>query len=169
MVIKKTEASGVSLVDFFKRCLVHPDEQIRREAVTGTAKAIGNQTEDLLAPLLQDKDEEVVRRVAVNLGETGVNFPESVQFFLDVVAREIKAGEVLFGQVLKALVKMDLKPFKETPLAASLNKLVEERSFFGLGKKSSLSPDLKLDVVRILGEAGDYESTRILEKMIKLA
>lgn len=165
-VLGGVSARGDSVLAFYKNTLRHPDPALRKMAIAALVKADPREAEELLIPLLTEKDQGVLVAAVKGLESTGINSPEVVQFVLDVISGYLKPSDELFLQTVRMLRKIDAKPFNGTSLAQDLNEYIGRRGFFSFGSKGpSVSREVQLEVIITLGKVGNFINNDKLEQL----
>lgn len=165
-ILGEVGAKNPDIVNFYKRCLHHPDAAVRKTVIASVVKLFQGEAEELLLPLLGDKDQGVLCAVVKGFETAGVKSVEAVQFVLDIASGYIKASDELFLQTVRMLRKVDAKPFNNTSLSESLNNLIGRRGLFSFASKApKISRELELEIVMTLGKVGSWANRDKLEQL----
>ena len=165
-IFSNVGARGEGVVSFYKYSLRHPDPAVRLAAIPVVIKVLPKEAEELLIPLMSDKDSKVLATLVKGFETVGITSVEAVQLVLDIVSGFIKVEEPVLLQTLRTLRKIDAKPFNGTTLAQDLNNYIGERGLFSfLSKKPKMSREVELAVIMALGNVGSWVNSDKLEML----
>lgn len=161
IVLSRAGCAGEEVERFFRRCLVHPEANVRKEAVTGTAIIMKERGEPYLLPLGGDVDAEVRSRVIAALAVTGMRTPGSLELLATVLGPKGKE-ELLAEQALQSINTVKPNHRQAGQLEEPLLGLLRT-SRFGFLKRPEGNPKLKLGALHALGWVGSPAAQGVLQ------
>ena len=165
LLLAQLNASGPKVEKLFHRCLVHPEANVRKEALPGIARLLKEKAAVPVAEGLNDVDLEVQKRAAACLGVTGIADPAVYRQLADILATK-DCSEELAMQIVASVNRLKPKSLENSTLEPALLGLLGTGGLFGVGgRKGSTSQTLRVAVVQALAFVGTGRSRKALAKL----
>ncbi len=165
LILAQLKAGGPRVENLLRKSLVHPEANVRKEALPGIAKLMGPGAEDLVCHALADDDLEVKKRAAACLGLTGIT-DQNVYNILAKMLSAKNCSDEFAVQIVTSINRLKPQPPRDQTLEVALLGLLGSRGFLGVGgRKASSSQTLRVAVVQALGFVGTSRSKKALTKL----
>lgn len=165
LILAQMNAGGPRVESLLRKCLTHPEANVRKEALPGISKLMKEGAATFVATALDDSDLEVRKRAAACLAVTGV----AGQGVYKTLARMLSAkdcSDELAVQVVASLNRLKPQPPDDPALEVALLGLLGRGGFLGVGgRKGSNSKTLRVAVVQALGFVGTSRARKALAKL----
>jgi len=165
LLLAQLNAGGPKVEKLFRKSLLHPEANVRKEALPGIARLLKEQAAGLVAGALGDVDLEVQKRAAACLAVTGIADPQVYKRLAEILAAK-ECREELAMQIVASINRLKLQ-LPETPaLESALIGLLGSGGFLGIGgRRGSSSQTLRVAVVQSLGYIGSDRSRKVLARL----
>lgn len=168
ILLSRIGAGGPKVEKLFRHCLVHPQANVRIEALQALAKLSGPEAEETIAGLLDDKETEVRQRAVGGLAHTGISQHLTVSKLAALITDDKSGSEAMGLQVVNTLNKLRPPPFPEADIEDALLEIARPKRRFGFGgKQTALSGHLREGVIQALGYVGTERCRSVLKKCSK--
>ncbi len=165
LLLAQLNASGPKVEKLFHRCLVHPEANVRKEALPGIARLLKEKAAAPVAEALNDVDLEVQKRAAACLGVTGITDQTVYKQLADILATK-DCSEELAMQIVASTNRLKPQSPESSVLEPALLGLLGTGGLFGVGgRKGSTSQTLRVAVVQALAFVGTGRSRKVLAKL----
>ena len=165
LLLAQLNASGPRVEKLFRKCLLHPEANVRKEALSGIARLLKEKAAAPVVEALGDVDLEVQKRAAACLGVTGISDSKVYIQLAEILAAK-DCSEELAVQVVASINRIKPQPQESTALESALLGLLGMGGLFGVGgRKRSSSQTLRVAVVQALGLVGTGRSRKALAKL----
>ncbi len=168
LLLAQMNAGGPKVENFLRKCLVHPEANVRKEALPGIARLLRAEAAVPVAAALDDVDPEVKKRAAACLGLTGIVDQKVYNRLAEILSAK-KCSEELAVQIVASLNRIKPQPLENPALESALIDLLGTGGFLGIGgRKGSASKTLRVSTVQALGFVGTGRSRKVLARLSKV-
>jgi HEAT repeat protein len=165
LLLAQLEVGGPKVERLFHKCLVHPEANVRKEALSGITRLLREKVAVPVAAALDDVDLEVQKRAAACLGLTGIANPKVYKRLAEILAAK-NCSEELAVQIVASINRLKPHPSEDLSLESALLDLIGAGGFLGIGgRKGSASSTLRMAAVQALGFVGTGKSRKVLLKL----
>lgn len=166
LLLAQLNAEGPRVEKLLRKCLGHPEANVRKEALPGIARLLREGAALLMVEALADPELEVRKRAAACLGVTGIADPRAAKELAEVLAAK-DCHEELALQIVASINRLDPPPAENQLLESALLDLLDVNGFFGIGsRRRNASQLLRQAAVQALGTVG---SNRCRKTLVRLA
>jgi hypothetical protein len=165
LILAQMNVGGPRVEGLLRKCLVHPEANVRKEALPGISKLLKADAAALVAKALDDSDLEVKKRAASCLALTGVSDPRVYKTIARILSAK-NCSEELAVQIVASLNRLKPLPPDDPALETALLGQLGSSGFFGVGgRKGSNSQTLRVAVVQSLGYVGTSRALKAFAKL----
>jgi hypothetical protein len=165
LILAQMNASGSRVEGLLRKCLVHPEANVRKEALPGISRLLKGNAAALVAEALNDSDLEVKKRAAACLALTGIVDPAVYKTLARILSSK-SCPEELAVQIVASLNRLKPLPADDPALESALLGQLGRTGFFGVGgRKGSHSQTLRVAVVQSLGYIGTSRAQKALARL----
>jgi HEAT repeat protein len=163
--LAQLKVGGPTVEKLFRKCLAHPQANVRKEALPGIAQLLKSGAAVPVAEALNDVNLEVKKRAAACLGLTGIADQSVYKRLADILSAK-DCSEEFAVQIVASINRLKLQPPESPALEIAMIGLLGTGGFLGVGgRKGSASPTLRLAVVQALGFVGTSRSRKALARL----
>jgi len=149
----------------FRKCLAHPEANVRKEALPGLARLLKEKAAVPVAEALNDVNLDVQKRAAACLGVTGIADQAGYKQLANILAAK-DCSEELAMQIVASINRLKPQSLESPALESALLGLLGTGGLFGVGgRKGSSSQTLRVAVVQALAFCGTGRSRKVLAKL----
>ncbi len=165
LLLAQLKVGGPTVEKLFRKCLAHPQANVRKEALPGIAQLLKSGAAVPVAEALNDVNLEVKKRAAACLGLTGIADQSVYKRLADILSAK-DCSEEFAVQIVASINRLKLQSPESPALEIAMIGLLGTGGFLSVGgRKGSASPTLRLAVVQALGFVGTGRSRKALARL----